>query len=187
MNEKREYKITIKNFFGHLHTVNKHRFKVFCLCCRAGEFLRGLVHDLSKYSCEEFWESVKYFEGVYSPIRNCKIENGYSRAWMHHKGRNKHHYEYWFDYNAPVESPIMPYKYFVEMVCDSLAAGMVYQGKNWNDEYQLSYWLRVRDKAKMHPKMDKLLTKVYTDVAKKGLKEVINSKYLKDLYIRYTK
>ena len=185
--KNKEYKITIGRFFKHLHLVNTHRFKVFCLCVRAGQPWRGLVHDLSKYSFEEFWEGVKYFEGTYSPISNCKIENGYSRAWLHHIGRNKHHYEYWYDYNADIPSPIIPYKYFVEMICDSMAAGMIYQGKNWTDEYQLSYWLRTREKARIHPKMDKLLTKVYTDISKKGIGTVINSKYLKDLYDRYTK
>ena len=174
--KKKEYKITVSNFFKHLHLVNRHRFKVFCLCTKAGEPWRGLLHDLSKYSPEEFWEGVKYFEGSYSPIRNCKIENGYSKAWLHHIGRNKHHYEYWYDYND-----------FVEMVCDTLAAGMIYEGKNWDNEYQMHYWLRVREKAKIHPKMDKLLTKVYTDIAKKGLNEVLKKEYLSDLYKRYTR
>ena len=185
--KKKEYKITISNFFKHLHLVNRHKFKVFCLCFMAGEPLRGLLHDLSKYSPEEFWESVKYFQGNYSPIKNCKIENGYSKAWLHHIGRNKHHYEYWYDYDASVSSPIIPYKYFVEMVCDSLAAGMIYQGKKWDNEYQMHYWLRVRENARIHPKMDKLLTKVYTDVAKKGLKSVLKKEYLSDLYRRYTR
>lgn len=185
--KNKEYKITLVKIFKHLHLVNRHRFKVFCLCVRAGEFWRGITHDLSKYSFEEFFESVKYYEGSYSPIRNCKIEKGYSKAWLHHIGRNKHHYEYWYDYNADIPSPIMPYKYFVEMVCDCLAAGMIYQGKNWNDEYQLGYWLNVREKARIHPKMDKLLTKVYTDVAKKGINVVLKKEYLKDLYDRYTK
>ena len=185
--KKVEYKITVSKFFKHLHLVNRHRFKVFCLCCKAGEPWRGLLHDLSKYSLEEFWEGVKYYEGSYSPIRNCKIENGYSRAWLHHIGRNKHHYEYWYDYNAEIESPIMPYQYFVEMVCDSLAAGMIYQGKEWNNEYQMGYWLRTREKARIHPKMDKLLTKIYTDVAKKGLDAVLKKEYLTEIYRRYTR
>ena len=119
----------IKKFFGHLHTVNTHRFRVFKLCCRVGIPFQGLVHDLSKYSPVEFFEGVKYYQGNYSPIRKCKQENGYSRAWLHHKGRNKHHYEYWYDYAASVETPIIPFKYFLEMVCDSLAAGMTYQGE----------------------------------------------------------
>lgn len=185
--KKSKYKITFSNFIKHLSLVNRHRFKVFCLCVKAGQPWRGFVHDLSKYSPEEFWEGVKYFQGSYSPIKNCKLENGYSKAWLHHIGRNKHHYEYWYDYNADVSSPILPYKYFVEMVCDSLAAGMVYQGKDWNQEYQMHYWLRVRESAKIHPKMDKLLTKVYTDVAKKGLNTVVNKEYLSDLYRRYTR
>ena len=181
-----EYKITLKNIFRHFHTVNKHRFKVFLLCCKVGIPIQGLLHDLSKYSPEEFWESVKYFEGTHSPIHNCKKENGYSKAWLHHKGRNKHHYEYWYDYNAPLECPIIPFKYFLEMICDSFAAGQTYQGKNWTKEYQLSYWNKVKDKAILHPKYKKLLDKVYQEVSEKGLNKVLKKKYLKGLYDEYT-
>ena len=181
-----ENKITIKKIFKHLHTINKHRFRVFCLCCRVGIPFRGLLHDLSKYSPIEFFESVRYYQGNFSPIRKCKEVNGYSKAWLHHKGRNKHHYEYWYDYNAPIEAPIIPFKYFLELVCDSLAAGQTYQGKNWNQHYQLSYWNKVKDSAIMHPKMKKLLDRVYTDVSKKGLNVVLKKKYLKSLYNKYT-
>ena len=181
------YKITIKNFFGHLHTVNTHRWKVFCLCCKVGIPFQGLVHDLSKYSPTEFWEGVKYYQGDYSPIRNCKEENGYSKAWLHHKGRNKHHYEYWYDYDTPVQTPIIPFKYFLEMICDSFAAGITYQGKNWDQHYQLKYWNKVKNRSKLHPSMKKLLDRVYTEVSNQGLDKVINKKYLKKLYEEYTK
>lgn len=180
-----KYKITLGNFFGHLHVVNKHRFKVFCLCVRAGIPWRGLVHDLSKYSFTEFFEGVKYFSKDYSPIVACRRENGYSKAWLHHKGRNKHHYEYWDDYESPEDTPIMPYKYFVEMVCDTLAAGMAYKGKTWSKEYQLNYWMRVREKARINSKIDFLLTKIYTDISEVGIKKVINKKNLKELYKKY--
>lgn len=185
MRQEKQYKITIHNFFGHLHTVNNHRFKVFCLCCKAGIPWRGFIHDLSKYSPIEFFEGVKYFAGNYSPIKNCKMEQGYSKAWLHHLGKNKHHYEYWYDYNARIESPIIPYRYFVEMVCDSFAAGLTYQGRNWTKEYQLSYWKKTKSKARIHPKMELLLTRVYTDASKSGLDKVINRKYLKNLYKKY--
>mgnify|MGYP003317481891 CR=1 FL=1 len=119
---------------------------------------------------EEFFETARYFgEGKFSPIRTCKKIKGYSKAWIHHKNHNKHHYEYWYDYNADIPSPIMPYPYFVEMVCDSLAAGMIYQGKDWNQEYQMHYWLRVRENAKIHPKMDKLLTLIDKMLSQVGL------------------
>ena len=182
-----EYKITIGRIFKHLGVVNRHRFKVFVLCCKAGIPWRGLVHDLSKYSPVEFFEGVKYFSGDRSPIKNCKMVNGYSKAWLHHKGRNKHHYEYWYDYETKLKAPIIPYKYFVEMVCDSMAAGMIYRGKKWTQDYQLNYFLRTKDKAKLNPKMEKLLIKVYMDISRLGVDEVINKNNLKKLYDEYTR
>lgn len=183
----KEYKIKFINIFKHLHVVNKHRFKVFILCCKMGIPLQGLVHDLSKYSPEEFLEGVKYFQENYSPIKNCKTKNGYSRAWLHHKGRNKHHYEYWYDNATKDKTPLIPFKYFLEMVCDNLAAGLTYQGKNWTKEYQLSYWNRVKDTALINDKLKNLLTKVYEELANFGLKKILNKKYLRGLYDTYTK
>ena len=113
----------IINFFKHLHKINTHRFKVFVLCCKCGIPFRGLMHDLSKYSPIEFFEGVKYYtNGKHSPIIDCKKQNGYSKAWLHHKGRNKHHSEYWLDLAAPTKAPIIPFKYSVEMICDKIAA-----------------------------------------------------------------
>jgi len=178
----------LKNIVGHTKTVLKHKWYVFKLCCKAGIPFRGIIHDLSKFSPTEFWESVKYYSGDRSPIYYCKKVNGYSKAWLHHKGRNKHHYEYWFDSKAPDPTPIIPYKYAIEMVCDTFAAGMAYQGKNWTKEYQLEYWeSRERPGQYLNPKISKFLTRIYSDVAEKGLNEVINKKNLKKLYYDYTK
>ena len=175
----------IKNLVLHFNLVNKHRFKVFKLCCKAGIPFRGLVHDLSKYSSTEFFESVKYYNGTYSPISNCKKENGYSNAWLHHKGRNKHHHEYWYDYAAPEKTPIMPYKYTVEMICDTLAAGMTYQGKNWTKDYQLKYYMEDRTRKNINVKIDNILLEVYNMVAEKGIDDVINQKTLKMIYNKH--
>ena len=181
-----EYKLTLKKIFGHLKVVNKHRFKVFTLCCKAGIPITGLLHDLSKYSPEEFFETARYFgEGKFSPIRTCKLIKGYSNAWIHHKNHNKHHYEYWYDYATTITNPIMPVKYFKELVCDSLAAGMTYQGKEWTKEYQLSYWNRTKTKENINPKLVKLLDRVYTDVSKYGLDKVLKGKNLDKLYQEY--
>lgn len=87
----------IINTFRHFKKVCTHKRWVFYYCCKVGIPFQGLVHDLSKLSPTEFWESVKYYQGTSSPIDACKKENGWSAAWMHHKGRNKHHYEYWQD------------------------------------------------------------------------------------------
>lgn len=188
MNSEEVYKLTISKFFKHLNVVNKHRFKVFCLCCKVGIPLQGLTHDFSKYLPIEFLETAKYYDkGKFSPIRKCKEVQGYSMAWIHHKNHNKHHYEYWYDYNAEIPSPIIPFKYFLELICDSFAAGMTYQGKDWNKSYQLEYWLKVKDKSRMHPKMKSLLEEVYTEVSIEGLDKVLKRKKLRNLYDKYTK
>lgn len=188
MGSEQKYRIRFKNIFLHFHLVNKHRFWVFKLSCKAGIPLQGLVHDLSKYSPTEFWESVKYYNGGYSPIQNAKKDKGYSKAWLHHKGRNKHHYEYWYDETIENKCALMPLKYFKEMVCDTMAAGIVYQGKKWNKEYELNYWNRVKkDVAIMDDRIRALLTRVYTDISIYGIEAVVNRKTLNRLYYEYTK
>lgn len=185
---EKDYPLTLKNIWGHFNTVRKHRWNVFKLCCRVGIPFQGLKHDLSKYLPVEFIESCRYYaDGKYSPIRKCKEVNGYSLAWIHHKNHNKHHYEYWYDYNSKIDCPRMPFKYFLEMVCDTFAAGIVYMGKDWTKEHQLTYWGWTKEKAKMHPDIYKLLEKVYTDVSIEGLKPVLKRKRLKELYLEYTK
>ena len=169
----------------HFNLVNKHRWEVFKLCCKAGIPYRGLVHDLSKYSPTEFWESAKYFDGHKSPITFAKKEKGYSKAWLHHKGRNKHHAEYWYDVSTLEKKPIMPYKYAVEMICDNLAAGITYNGKNWKTDTQLNYWQKSKNKVPVNEHVDALLTEVFTEVSLNGIDKTINKKNLKKLYNKY--
>ena len=176
------------NFFGHLHTVNLHRFKVFILCCKAGIPWQGFVHDLSKYSPVEFFEGVKYYaKGKYSPIINAKKDKGYSMAWLHHKGRNKHHHEYWFDYAAPLKAPVIPYKYAVEMICDMIAASKTYQGKKYTNMSAYYYWNKTRDAAMVNRKIQGFITEVLEYLGANGEKETINPKYLKSVYEEHTK
>ena len=182
-----EYKLTLKKILGHFNTINKHRFYVFKFCCKVGIPFRGLVHDLSKYSPVEFFEGAKYYHGKLSPLKLCKKNEGYSIAWLHHRGVNKHHYEYWYDPTSPNTYPIIPFKYMLEMICDNLSASITYQGKNWTKEYQLSYWNKVKEDAALNKKLKKFLTKVYEEVAEKGIDEVITKKHLKELYDKYTK
>ena len=174
------------NFIGHLHTINKHRFKVFILCCKAGIPIQGLTHDLSKYSPTEFFEGVKYYaKHKYSPIMNCKRENGYSLAWLHHKGINKHHHEYWFDYAAPLKAPVIPFKYCVEMICDMIAASKTYQGKNYTTMSSYYYWNKVRDDCMVNRKIQGFITEVLELLGAYGENIVINKKYLKKIYDKH--
>lgn len=131
----------MKNFFKHLKTVCKHKFYVAKYCFKAGLYWQGLVHDLSKFSPTEFFESVRYYQGTRSPIDACKEANGMSMAWLHHKGRNKHHYEYWQDnFDKGTTHLTMPFKYALEMICDYLAAGNAYNGKKFTLQNELEWW-----------------------------------------------
>ena len=168
-------------FFKHLHLVTKHRFQVFKLCCKCGFFWRGLVHDLSKFSKTEFGESVKYYTGTNSPIENCRAEKGYSLAWIHHKNKNKHHLEYWYDKENALQMN-MPFKYAVECVCDKVAATKCYNGKNYQPQQVLKHWQEQGSLAQTNDTMRAFFTKVFTDLIDLGEKAVLNKKYLKQTY-----
>ena len=135
---------------------------------------QGLKHDLSKFSFTEFWPSVRYFQGDRSPIGKEKQIKGYSLCWLHHKGRNKHHYEYWNDYNPvskQIENVEMPVKYVIEMFCDRVAASKIYNGKSYKDSDSFNYFLRIRGKHRMHPNTEALLEKLLVMLMEKGEKE----------------
>ena len=171
--------------YGHFKTITTHKVKVMKLCFKCGLYKQGLLHDLSKYSPTEFWEGVKYFNGKHSPITDAKKDKGYSQAWLHHKGRNKHHTDYWVDLSAPDKTPIIPYQYVAEMLCDKLAAGMVYKGKDWTKEYELDYWLNERDKTLVNDQVEALITEFLTQVSKDGIDKVLTKKNVKALYKKY--
>ena len=172
-------KVILKNMIKHFILITRHRWIVLKLCCRVGLPWRGIVHDLSKYSPTEFFESIEYYEGNRSPIVGAKKDKGYSEAWLHHKGKNKHHCEYWVDMNAPDKTPIMPYKYTAEMICDKLAAGIIYQGKNWNKEYPINYWKKEREKAQMNENLKDLLTDFFMQVSVDGIDKVLTKKNIR--------
>lgn len=137
------------HFFAHLHTINRHRFLVCRYCFRLGLYWQGLTHDLSKYSPQEFLVGVKYFQGNRSPNDAERREKGYSSSWMHHKGRNRHHFEYWNDYSydgSGVHGVPMPKKYVAEMFCDRLAASKIYRGAQFRPEDPYLFFLRGKGK-----------------------------------------
>ena len=169
----------------HFVTITRHRWLVRQGCFRVGLYWQGLTHDLSKYSPTEFRVGVKYFQGDKSPNGAERNDKGFSEAWMHHKGRNKHHYEYWTDM-SPVtrnyDAVPMPRKYLVEMVMDRRAACMVYQGEKYTDGSALEYFLKSRERALMHPQTRQDLEYILTMLRNRGEAEVF--RYLKEEILR---
>lgn len=160
-------------YIKHFKTVCKHKAVVFRECRRCGLFWQGLMHDLSKFSPAEFMASARFFQGDKSPIEAEKAATGYSAAWLHHKGHNPHHWEYWTDYgdNGEIIANKIPYKYVVEMVCDWVGAGMVYGGDKWTQHEPLKYYRKVRQERHFHPQTEILLIQFLNCIDEKGLDE----------------
>lgn len=173
------------NAWYHFVTITRHRWLVRQGCFRVGLYWQGLTHDLSKYAPTEFRVGVKYFQGDKSPNGAERNDKGFSEAWMHHKGRNKHHYEYWTDM-SPVtrnyDAVPMPRKYLVEMVMDRRAACMVYQGDKYSDGSALEYFMKSRERVLMHPKTRMELEYILTMLRDQGETEVF--RYLKEEILR---
>ena len=158
-------------FRAHLHTVNRHRRLVRHYCFKLGLVWQGLTHDLSKYSPTEFWRGVKYYQGWRSPNDQERLENGVSLAWLHHKGRNRHHFEYWTDLSPVTRTyePVdMPVRYLCEMVADRIAACKTYQGAAYTDASALQYLDRAQESRLVHPNTMKRLRFLLTMLAEQG-------------------
>lgn len=179
----------VKAFFKHLHTINKHRRLVRIHCFKVGLYWQGLVHDLSKYSPTEFWVGVKYYQGTRSPNVAERMTLGYSTAWLHHKGRNKHHQEYWTDYSTETGNLLdfkpMPPRYFVESCMDRIAACKVYRGDSYNDSAALDYLLTRDSNKNMNKKNYEDMVFLFTMLSEKGEKETF--RYIKNVYLKGNK
>lgn len=174
----------------HLHTIDTHRWFVFKNCCKCGFFLRGLVHDLSKYSPSEFFPSAKYYKGTGSPVFRQRFDEGlYSSIAVHHTNRNPHHFEYREDeYLGNIVVKKMPYKYSVEYVCDVIAASMVYLKKGFSKEKPYDFFVTRSKWYFMHPMTREFITnllKIYSIEEFKGLKKKTTKKLYQDLSSLY--
>ena len=179
----------MSRFWGHLKTINHHRRLVCAGCFRLGLYWQGLTHDLSKYSPTEFLPGVRFFQGTRSPNTAEREANGYSLAWMHHKGRNRHHYEYWNDYRqkkVPGEFPIrnvqMPRRYVAEMLMDRMAASKTYLKSAYTQHKPLEYFENGRGLPLMHPQTAKELRRMLKILDQRGEKELF--RFVRDYYLK---
>lgn len=169
----------------HFKTINHHRRLVRQGCFRVGLYWQGIIHDLSKYSPTEFLTGAKYYQGTRSPNAAEREDKGYSVAWMHHKGRNRHHYEYWTDMDLTKRMYVsfpMPRKYLVEMVMDRRAACMTYQGDAYRDDSALKYFEMSKEQDLIHPQTRQELRYILTMLATKGERETF--RFLKEEVLR---
>ena len=157
----------------HFKTITYHKYLVARGCFKVGLYKQGLLHDLSKYSPAEFLVGARYYQGDRSPNNAEREDIGYSSAWLHHKGRNKHHYEYWIDYSTKgivggMAPAPMPVKYVIEMLMDRIAACKVYHGNTYTDKDPLAYFEQGKELSIIHKKTKKQLEFLLRMLADKG-------------------
>lgn len=148
----------------HFCTITKHKLLVMKHCFRAGLYRQAFLHDLSKYGYTEFHLGCKYYLGTESPHNGERRAYGYSLAWLHHKGRNKHHLEYWLDYSPNrgegVVGMKMPKKYVVEMFLDRVCASKNYEKEKYTDASAWTYYEKNRGGTMLHPDTRALLERL---------------------------
>lgn len=169
--KKSDGKITLKKIIGHFKTITRHRHTVIAHSRLAGILFQGLRHDLSKYSPTEFIPGARFYCGDRSPNEEERALYGYSAAWLHHKGRNRHHFEYWSDYNVKTKEfgPVpMPPKYIAEMFCDRVAASKIYQGKKYTDKHPLEYFMRSKGRRPIDPNTSDTIEGLLRTLAEDG-------------------
>lgn len=160
------------NAWKHFKTITYHKWLVMQHCFKVGLYRQGILHDMSKYSPVEFLVGCKYYQGNMSPNNAERLDRGYSSSWLHHKGRNKHHFEYWIDYGLPPGTGMagmkMPVKYVVEMFCDRVAASKVYQKDAYTDASAYQYYINGKKTHIIHPESAALLEEMLYMLKEKG-------------------
>jgi len=168
----------------HFKTITHHRWLVMLGCFRVGLYRQGLTHDLSKYAPVEFFNGARYYQGNRSPNAREREDKGYSEAWIHHKGRNPHHYEYWTDMHREHRryEPIpVPRRYLAEMIMDRRAACLTYEGKAYSSASPLRYHERSLERTLMHPQTRQELEYLLTMLKDRGEKETF--RYIRETVI----
>ena len=176
--------------YQHFKTITYHKWLVMKGCFSIGLYKQGICHDLSKYSPTEFFVGARFFQGDRSPNNAEREKKGYSASWLHHKGRNKHHYEYWIDYSVKdikggmVPAP-MPIKYILEMMMDRIAASKVYAKDSYTHHNPLAYYKSGRDFAPLHEKTKNTLELFLLILDSYGEKEMV--RFMKKDILPYEK
>ena len=169
--------VTLRNAAKHFRTITKHKIEVAKLCFKIGLIKQGFTHDLSKYSPTEFLMGARFYQGFRSPNAAEREFRGYTEAWLHHKGRNRHHFEYWLDLSDDpgmrIKPAPMPTRFVLEMLCDRIAASKTYKGAAYQDTDPLAYYERSKGYVIMHPKTRALLEKLLVTLAEEGEQAVI--------------
>lgn len=182
--------ISWRKIRGHLKTINEHKLLVMNHCFRIGLYKQGILHDLSKYMPSELLMGFLYYDdGKSSPNNGERRDKGYSGAWMHHKGRNRHHFEYWSDYSLhpvekkyPLQAVQMPRKYVAEMLMDRISASKNYNKETYTQHHPLQYFEHGKSHYLLHPQTEKELHGMLRILDERGEEALMH--FVRDYYLK---
>ncbi|MCY9697340.1 DUF5662 family protein [Paenibacillus alginolyticus] len=106
----------MKAYWRYFLYIMNHKLNVLIECWKEGLYFQGVIHDFSKFSPAEFFPYAKKFYSGKPLVLDEELNWKY--AWLRHKRKNKHHWEYWVINPNTNEALPMPKKYVIEMVCD---------------------------------------------------------------------
>lgn len=184
-------RITLEKALGHFCTITEHKLLVMRHCFAVGLYYQGITHDLSKYLPAEFLAGCRYYQGgKRSPNNGEREAVGYSYAWMHHKGRNRHHFEFWTDYaltpaekgRPPLQAVKMPRRYVAEMLMDRIAASKTYLKKDYTRHEPLKYFQKGKGHYLMNRQTARELERMLKILDRQGEQALF--RFVKDYYLK---
>ena len=124
------------------------------------------VHDMSKYTEEEYDPYDAYFYGN----KTKKVQEEFDYAWLHHIHNNPHHWQYWLLVNDEdgTYALEMPENYVIEMISDwwafSHKKGNLYEIFDWYKEKKKHMILHEKTKKLVEDILDRIKTELGKEV-----------------------
>lgn len=118
----------MRRYISYIRYLVLHKWFVLVEGRRLGVPLwRLLMHDLSKLLPGEFLPYARHFYNPDGSKRGKFADPAFDIAWLKHKSRNRHHWEWWvyWENGEPVAIP-MPEQVMLEMVADWRAVSRFY-------------------------------------------------------------
>ena len=137
-------------------------------CFKVGLIWRGMIHDISKFSFDEFIPYANYFYGKKdNDISRGRNSTGYYKptdtgdlafdfAWLLHQKRNRHHWQWWIlpEDSGGIKVLEMGYNDTYEMISDWIGAGKAQGHLSPKEDrlFEVRRWYGANmDKMQLHP------------------------------------
>jgi len=141
-------------YWSHFRYTMIHKYYVFIECIKEGIILRGITHDLSKFTPSEFSAYANYFfneDGSRKSVSKNNIPevDPFFKALNSHQLYNDHHWQYWVQYvSGSIIISHMSLDAMKEMICDWKGAGIAMG--NGGIDNPLLWYKRNRHKMLLH-------------------------------------